>query len=109
KIGAAIQSARIERGWSQTQLAKRAGITRASLSNYERGRPMPVKTLSAIAVQLELKPGHFFPEAETAGKEARGVAAARQQRLDQIQERLRSAELATLDAILSVLNIARPN
>jgi len=37
-IGSAIRALRVERHWSQRELARRAHVTDALLSSYERGR-----------------------------------------------------------------------
>lgn len=40
-IGRAVRALRVGRQWSQRELARRAGITDALLSNYERGCKAP--------------------------------------------------------------------
>lgn len=107
QIGEAIRTARKNRGWSQTQLSSRTKISRGALSNYERGRPVPTRTLSDIAIALEIKPGHFFSEAEKGGQTRKGEAAAKAQRIAQIHAELDSCNLQTLEAIVKILDIAR--
>jgi len=41
KVGKRLQSIRNQRDMSQTQAAKKAGITRASLISYEQGKRLP--------------------------------------------------------------------
>ena len=38
-IGTAIRSARLARGWSQDELARRAGVSRRWISEIESGKP----------------------------------------------------------------------
>lgn len=57
RIGGAIRLMRLERGWSQAELAGRAGISIAMLSRYERGTRAPSLTnfgaiLDALAIDL---------------------------------------------------------
>lgn len=60
-VGAAIRDKRIERGASQSALAKAAGVTQASLSNYERGkRDIPLATVFFIATALEVEVGDLI-------------------------------------------------
>lgn len=54
-LGARVRLLRRRRGDSQVSVARKAGITQASLSNYETGkRDMPVTTLLSIASALEV-------------------------------------------------------
>jgi transcriptional regulator with XRE-family HTH domain len=41
KIGARIAHRREQRGWSQTELASRLGVTVSAVSLWEAGRTMP--------------------------------------------------------------------
>lgn len=50
----ALKKARIEKGYTQAQLAEQAGITRAFLCNIERGKYSPSLTIAkALAIALE--------------------------------------------------------
>jgi transcriptional regulator with XRE-family HTH domain len=47
-----FRQARRERGWTQTQIAERIGITKASVSNFETGSASPsLTTLIAFAAE----------------------------------------------------------
>ncbi len=106
RIGQAIRAARDERRLSQQRLAAKLDIQRATLSNYERGdRPVPANVLDQICDVLEVKAGYFFPEAETFGSDSVGDAASRQLRVDRVKEMLRNADIETLDAVLTVLDL----
>jgi DNA-binding XRE family transcriptional regulator len=53
-IGATIKVARRERGWSQSNLAKRAGVSRSHLANIEAGRFGSSETLASVCRVLAL-------------------------------------------------------
>lgn len=52
-VGEEVRRLRRGRGWSQTELATRAGISRQTLSELERGRPPQPSTLERIARVLD--------------------------------------------------------
>ena len=55
KVGDAIVRTRDRRGWSQTDLARRLGISRARLGKWETGAHMPPLTgVVALASTLEV-------------------------------------------------------
>lgn len=51
--GEEIRRRRIERGWSQEQLAEAAGCTKRTIENAESGKPVYVHTIGAIAASLK--------------------------------------------------------
>jgi transcriptional regulator with XRE-family HTH domain len=52
-VGDKVRDLRKERGWSQQELAGRAGISMQTVSNLETGRHVPgIATLSKIAGAL---------------------------------------------------------
>lgn len=54
KLGAQIRAAREARGWSQTELATRAGLRQHAVSRLEAGDVVPtLTTLERIADALE--------------------------------------------------------
>ena len=60
-LGQRIRGFRSRRGQSQQEIARRAGITQASLSNYETGkREIPVGTLVRIAAALDISVGDLL-------------------------------------------------
>jgi transcriptional regulator with XRE-family HTH domain len=66
QVGAALRRLRQERGARQCLLAEKAGITKAMLSNYERGRRCPalptlVKILQALGCSAEEFGRHLGP------------------------------------------------
>lgn len=55
KVGEAIVRTRDRRGWSQMELARRMGISRARLGKWETGAHMPPLTgVVALAATLEV-------------------------------------------------------
>lgn len=59
--GQRIREWRLRRELSQAEVARRAGITQASLSNYENGkRDMPLSTLLGVAAALNVSIGDLL-------------------------------------------------
>jgi transcriptional regulator with XRE-family HTH domain len=57
-FGEAVLLWRLQRGLTQEELARRAGVPRPNLSAIERGqREVSLKTLRALAVALDVRPG----------------------------------------------------
>jgi putative transcriptional regulator len=55
KMGGRIVRLREEKGWNRGELARRLGVTRARLKNWERGaNTPPVETLVALGGALEV-------------------------------------------------------
>jgi transcriptional regulator with XRE-family HTH domain len=72
-IGAVIRARRkkFKPRWTQEKLAKRIGISRASLANIETGRQsVLVHQLYAFAAALDLSPSDFLLTANDAGARA---------------------------------------
>jgi len=60
-IGQRIRGWRLRREMSQADVARHAGITQASLSNYENGkRDMPLSTLIGVAGALNVSLGDLL-------------------------------------------------
>jgi transcriptional regulator with XRE-family HTH domain len=57
RFGAAIRSVRIRRGWRQTDLAAKTGISSSAISRLERGHagPMTLDDIRAVAAALEVR------------------------------------------------------
>lgn len=56
QIGAIIQRTRKARGWTQMQLAERAGLRQATISLIESGdRPAKLDTIFAVLAALDLE------------------------------------------------------
>lgn len=56
QIGTIIQRARKKRGWTQTELAQRAGLRQATISLIESGeKPSKLNSILAVLAALELE------------------------------------------------------
>ncbi len=53
-LGKIVQAARLERGWSQTELAREAGLSRPTVSRVERGGDPSMETTRRLAEALGL-------------------------------------------------------
>lgn len=53
-FGEAVKAARKKRGWSQTELGKRAGVSRPTVARIEKGQDGHTTMLDRVAVVLEL-------------------------------------------------------
>ncbi|MBI3312958.1 MAG: helix-turn-helix domain-containing protein [Candidatus Omnitrophica bacterium] len=61
--GFKIFECRSRRGWTQAELAAKAGIAQANLSNIEKGkRDLTVSTLVRVAAALEVRPSELIEE-----------------------------------------------
>lgn len=66
-VGNKLRLIREERGFSQRELAQRAGISTNAISLIERDENSPsVSTLQNLAAALDIKMSYFFDEDETA-------------------------------------------
>lgn len=66
KIGSIIERLRVERGWSQDDLADRVGITKSSLSRIEHDTQWPrPETLASLAAALDVKIYQLFALADS--------------------------------------------
>lgn len=57
-----VQELRTARGWSQAELARRAGLRRATISDMEAGRTAGIDfaSLEALAKALGADPGYLL-------------------------------------------------
>jgi transcriptional regulator with XRE-family HTH domain len=61
-FGKQLQALHLERGWSQSELARRAGLSRDKISTYVRGECLPRQLqLRALAKALEVSPDELLP------------------------------------------------
>lgn len=61
EVGVKIREWRLRRELSQADVARRAGVTQASLSNYENGkRDMPLSTLIGVTSALNVSLGDLL-------------------------------------------------
>ncbi|ONI85807.1 transcriptional regulator [Actinosynnema sp. ALI-1.44] len=56
ELGAAVRALREQRGWSQTELAERAGMTQSAMARFEAGGTVPtLPVLERIAAALDMR------------------------------------------------------
>ncbi|WP_424766280.1 helix-turn-helix domain-containing protein [Paenibacillus sp. sgz302251] len=65
-----IKELRAKRGWSQDELAGRMGMTRANISNYERGlnKNIPSETLKKLADVFGVSADYLLGKSENSDK-----------------------------------------
>jgi transcriptional regulator with XRE-family HTH domain len=64
-VGQRIREWRLKRELSQAEVARQAGITQASLSNYENGkRDLPLSTLLGVTSALSVSLGDLLETAD---------------------------------------------
>ena len=90
-VGQKLRQWRLRRELSQADVARGAGITQASLSNYENGkRDMPLSTLVGVAAALNVSLGDLL--------ELPDVIVVRGSRLghavEQLRDRMPAGQLA---------------
>ena len=65
-LGTNVRKHRLARGWSQEELAFRAGLKRSYLSDIERGHRNPtVRALGRIAAALDVSCGDLLCRPDT--------------------------------------------
>jgi len=61
-FGERLRQARLDAGLTQSQLVRRSGIPKPTISRYENGHVMPsLATLARLAAALELAEGALLP------------------------------------------------
>jgi diguanylate cyclase (GGDEF)-like protein len=61
--GTFVKERRIIRGWTQEDLARKAGCSKRTIENVESGKPIAVRTLHEVAQALEVSPGELrYPD-----------------------------------------------
>ncbi|HJP74243.1 MAG TPA: helix-turn-helix transcriptional regulator [Pseudonocardiaceae bacterium] len=67
-MGAEIRTLREQRGWSQTELARRAGMTQSAMARFEAGGTTPtLPVLERVAGALEMRLSIAFAPAWSSG------------------------------------------
>ncbi|HHX83361.1 MAG TPA: helix-turn-helix domain-containing protein [Pseudomonadaceae bacterium] len=57
-----IRKLRLQRGWSQEQLAELTGLSTRTIQRIERGQPCSLETIKALAAVFEVDLSTFKPE-----------------------------------------------
>lgn len=68
--GDKIKELRTKKGWSQDELAEKMGMTRANISNYERGlnKSIPSETLKKFADKFGVSADYLLGKTENSDK-----------------------------------------
>ena len=76
-LGDAVIHARLKKGWTQTELARRAGTKQANISHIEAGLANPtLELIRKICKALDLKPKFQELETEQLNREIKVVHVA---------------------------------
>lgn len=71
RIATRVRDLRLERGWSQPELARRSELSNAMVSMVERGERTPsLEALSSLANALEVDPAILLTVDDSAGMRA---------------------------------------
>lgn len=71
RIASRVRDLRLERAWSQPELARRSSLSNAMVSMVERGERTPsLEALASLANALEVDPAILLTVDETAGMRA---------------------------------------
>lgn len=71
RIATRVRDLRLERGWSQPELARRSDLSNAMVSMVERGERTPsLEALASLANALEVDPAILLTVDESAGMRA---------------------------------------
>ena len=97
----------LERGWNQSELARRSGIGRDAVSTYVRGRSFPeAKTLRKISQALGVEPTELLPNTiETAIEEDEPALSIREAAGHPDKVWLKVNRMATPSQALRVMQI----
>ncbi len=91
-LGARVRNRRLTKGWTQEQLARRAGTNQAVIQKIENGKSLRPRKIDDIANVLEVNPAWLmFGDASGAplDAEAAEVAAAWAQLAEPMRSRIR--------------------
>lgn len=64
-----VKKLRLQRGWSQEQLAELAGVSVRTIQRIERGFAPGLETAKALAAVFEVELSTFMPEVQTMNQE----------------------------------------
>ena len=82
-----IRKLRIQRGWSQEQLATMTGLSTRTIQRIERGQPCSLETLKALAAVFEVDISTFKPEERYAmGNENPSISKDEESAIQYVQD-----------------------
>ena len=71
-----VQKLRLQRGWSQEQLAELSGLSTRTIQRIERGQQASVESLKALAAVFEIELAQLQPETPMTPQQAPADPAA---------------------------------
>lgn len=99
KIGDRITQLRKQKGWSQTELAKKIGASREAIGKYERNEAVPsVETAKKIADAFEVTLDYLVNEDGNLSFDKKTVKRLRD--IELLDDKNKEHVLALLDAFL---------
>jgi len=103
-----IQKLRLQRGWSQEQLAEMSGLSVRTIQRLERGKPASVETLKAVGAVLEvdfanLKEATMNTTANPTVSPDEALALSRVRRLKGFYVHL--AQFVVVTTIFTIINL----
>jgi len=103
-----IQKLRLQRGWSQEQLAELAGLSARTIQRIERGQNPSAESLKAIAAVLEvdfgaLREAHMTPSPSQSVSADEALALARVRKIKSFY--MHAIEYALIIGFLALVNI----
>lgn len=72
-MGSQIRALRLERAWSQEQLAEIAGLSVRTIQRLEQGQPASLETTKALAASFDVPASRFQPD-KSEGEPAMSTA-----------------------------------
>ena len=107
EVGGRIREWRLRRNLSQTTVARAAGITQASLSNYETGkRDLPLSTFLGVVAALDVSAGDLLDVSELVDRTRLGARQGRR-KADRASRASRAARCGERDRGSLVAGIAK--
>jgi transcriptional regulator with XRE-family HTH domain len=104
-VGDRLRELRLEKGYSQRELARRAGIASNSVAVTERGEHAPTfPTIQKLARALDVGPGELFKEPVPLGEAPPPLVLAAMYREEDENVRRRALEAASEDEIERYVN-----
>lgn len=89
EIGLKIREARLARGWTHEELARRMGVNWRTVQRWQKGRLPRVETLRRLAAVLDIPPATFLDvEGEVTLSDLRDRLAEVTARLDRLSAAL---------------------
>lgn len=110
EFGRRLMELMLDRGWTQSELARRAGIGRDAVSTYVRGRSFPEpRNLRGLADALGVSAGDLLPDTVMAAMDADAAPMLEIKQAAGHPDRvfIRVNRMVTLDQAAAIFNIIK--